>query len=102
MHAMVVRMRLDPGRRPEVIDHLQRDVAGWAMRQPGFVSGRWFCTTDGGDGLGVIVFDTQAAAAAAARGPRATPHDEASAWNIERVDLFEQVAAADMAEDAIF
>jgi len=98
---MVVRMRLDPDRRPEVIAHLQRDVAGWARHQPGFVSGRWFCSPNGADGLGVVVFEGAADVVAAGRGPGSTPHDETRAWNIEQVEMFEQVAEADVAETAI-
>ncbi|MEJ7647464.1 MAG: hypothetical protein WKF57_00225 [Nakamurella sp.] len=84
-------MSLDPDRRSDVIAHLRRDVAGWAGRQPGFVSGGWFCSTDGADGLGVVLFDSEPDVAAAARGPRATPHDDERAWNIDCVTVFEQV-----------
>lgn len=101
MFAMVVRMTLDPARRPEVVAHFQRDVAAWAVRQHGFVGGQWFCTPSGGDGLGVVMFAGEADVAAAARGPRSTPHDETRAWNIEQVQVFEEVARADLATEAI-
>jgi hypothetical protein len=97
MYAMVVRMSLDPDRRPDVITHFRSDVAGWAGRQHGFVSGQWFCTPQGGDGLGVVVFEDEADVAAAMRGPSSTAHDETRAWNIDRVEVFEQVAQADLA-----
>ena len=97
MYAMVVRMSLDPDRRPDVITHFRNDVAGWAGRQHGFVSGQWFCTTHGGDGLGVVVFEDEADVAAAMRGPSSTQHDETRAWNIDEVEVFEQVAQADLA-----
>jgi hypothetical protein len=95
MYAMVVRMSLDPDRRSDVIAHLRRDVAGWAGGLPGFVGGQWFCSTDGVDGLGVVAFAAEADAVAAARGPRATRRDDERAWNIETVQVFEQVAQAE-------
>jgi hypothetical protein len=94
MYAMVVRMSLDPDRKPEVITHLERDVAGWAGALPGFVGGRWFCTRDGVDGLGVVMFEAEADVVAAARGPRASGRDEERAWNIDAVQVYEQVAQA--------
>lgn len=97
MYAMVVRMSLDPDRRSDVIAHLRRDVTGWAGGLPGFVSGRWFCSTDGVEGLGVVLLAAEADVVAAARGPRATPHDDERAWNIESVQVFEQVAQAERA-----
>lgn len=95
MYAMVVRMSLDPDRRPEVVDHFRRDVAGWAGRQHGFVSGQWFCTPEGDDGLGVVVFEDEADVATAVRGPRSTPSEETRAWNIVAVEVYEQVAQAE-------
>ncbi len=100
MYAMVVRMSLDPDRRSDVIAHLRRDVVGFACGLPGFVSGQWFCSTDGVDGLGVVLFDAEADVVAAARGPRATQHDVERAWNIENVQVFEQVARAERAGGA--
>lgn len=97
MHTVVVTMSIDPSRRDDVVAHLQRDVAPWAGRQAGFVSGQWLVgTTNSREGLGVIVFETEAAAEAAARGPRSYVRDEGRAWNVERVDVHDQVARASL------
>jgi len=98
MYAMVVRMSLDPDRRPDVITHFQRDVAGWAGGLAGFISGRWFCTPDGADGLGVVMFDAEADVVAIARGPRSSQYDDERAWNIDQIQVFEQVARAERAD----
>src|SRR4051794_18495056 len=94
MHTIVVTMSADPERRAETVTHLQRDVEPWAKQQAGFVSGQWLATPDGRQGLGVIVFETFEQADLAARGPRSYQRDEHRAWNVERVDVFEQVARA--------
>jgi hypothetical protein len=94
MHTIVVTMSADPERRAETVTHLQRDVEPWATKQAGFVSGQWLATPDGTQGLGVIVFETREQAELAARGPRSYRRDDERAWNVDRVDVFEQVAHA--------
>lgn len=94
MHTMVVRMTIDPARSEEVASHLRNDIVGWAKQQPGFVSGQWLRSADGGDGMGVVVFASENAAATAAQGPRAFPRDDARAWNIQSVTVYEQITAA--------
>jgi hypothetical protein len=94
MHTIVVTMSVDPERRLDAVTHLQRDVAPWATKQAGFVSGHWLATPDGKQGLGVISFETLEQAELAARGPRSYQRDEQRAWNVEQVDVFEQVAQA--------
>jgi hypothetical protein len=94
MYTMIVNMTLDPNRADDVAGHFRRDVAPWATRQPGFVSGQWLRGADGRSGLGVVVFDTETSANAAAQGPRGYTHDEARAWNVDGVDVFEQVEHA--------
>ena len=93
MHTMIVRMTLDPARLPEVDRHFEQDVVPRANRQAGFVGGRWLRSADGTQGLGIVVFDS-AAAAAAANGPRGQQPDPARAWNVAEVVVFEQVARA--------
>jgi hypothetical protein len=92
MHTMIVTMTLDPTRLEEVERHLREDVVDWARSRPGFVTGRWLCSENGATGMGVVTFASADAAAAAAIGPRSAPPREA--WQIESVELFEQVAQA--------
>jgi hypothetical protein len=94
MHTVVVRMSTDPSRRADVVRHLRDDIVGWARTRPGFVSGQWLLAADGQHGGGVIVFDSAEAAESAARAPRDYGRDEARAWNIDSVEIYEQVAAA--------
>ena len=93
MHTMVVRMSIDPARAEEAARHLRGDVVGWARRQPGFVNGQWLRSPDGSEGIGVVVFASEAAAASAARGPRRYSRDAGRAWNVESVTVYEQLTS---------
>ena len=94
MHTLVVQMSLDPARPEEAARHLREDVAGWAKRQPGFVTGQWLSSPDGRAGMGVVVFTSEDAAVAAAQGPRGYQRDDDRAWNIEGVTVYHQLATA--------
>lgn len=90
---MLVTMKLDPSRSEEVDRHLREDVVPFATRQAGFVSGQWLRRADSQQGLGVVVFDSQEQANAAADGPRSQPPVQERAWNIESVAVFELAQA---------
>jgi hypothetical protein len=94
MSTLLVTMSLDPDRLELVHRHLREDVVGWATKQPGFVHGHWYSSQDRARGFGVIVFDSEHAAADAAQGPRRYVRDESRAWNIESVDVLDVVAQA--------
>ncbi len=94
MHTLVVQMSTDPARAEEVARHLREDVAGWAKRQPGFITGQWLRSPDGRAGIGVVVFDSENAATKAAQGPRSYPRDHDRAWNIEDVTVYQQLTTA--------
>lgn len=94
MNLMLVSLKLDPSRIEEVDRHLREDVVSWATRQTGFVSGQWLRRVDGQQGLGLVVFDTEEQANAAADGPRSQPSVQGRAWNTENVAVFELVAQA--------
>ena len=98
MHALLVELSTDPSRTDEVARHFREDVAGWAKRQPGFVTGQWLGSTDGRAGVGVVVFDSEDAATTAAHGPRNYARDEDRAWNVEKVTVYEQLAAAELGD----
>ena len=93
-HTVVVQLSADPQRRAEVARHLREDVVPWARSRPGFVSGQWLLSADGGRAGGVLVFESAEFAEQAAQGPRGNPRDEARAWNIDSVEVYEQVAEA--------
>ena len=93
-HTLVVRMSADPSRRDDVVRHLREDVVPWARSRPGFVAGQWLLDPGGARGAGVLVFDSRESAEQAARGPRGYTRDETRAWNVEAVEVYEQVGAA--------
>ena len=94
MHTMVVQMSIDPSRTEVVTRHLREDIVSWARQQPGFVSGQWLLGPGQNHGMGVVVFASEDAAAAAAQGPRSFPRDERRAWNVEDVTVYKQVTSA--------
>jgi hypothetical protein len=94
MHTMVVQMSIDPSRADVVTRHLREDIVSWARQQPGFVSGQWLLGPGQNHGMGVVIFASEDAAAAAAQGPRNFPRDEGRAWNVEDVTVYEQVTSA--------
>ena len=100
MYTLVVQMSTDPSRAEAVARHFREDVAGWARRQPGFVTGQWLSSPDGKTGIGVVVFDSEEAASRAAHGPRSYRRDDDRAWNIEDVAVYEQLASADLQSTA--
>jgi hypothetical protein len=93
MHTLVITMDTDPERAADVSVHLRNDVTAWAKVQPGFVSGEWLMSENREAGLGMVVFDSGAAATAAAAGPRRFAPDDHRAWNITSVTVFESVAS---------
>jgi hypothetical protein len=95
MHAVVVRMHLDPDRTADVDRHLRDDVLPWARVQPGFVGGRWLRSDDGTSGTGVILFRSTTAASAAAAGPRAAVYPSDNPWTIAAVEVCSVVAEAE-------
>jgi hypothetical protein len=94
MHTMLVSMTLDPARSDDVDRHFREDVAPWATRQPGFVTGQWLRLSGGAQGFGIVVFDSQEHADAAAVGPRSAPRVDGRAWNTDSVVVFDQVISA--------
>ena len=94
MNVLVVKMKVDASRAEDVDRHLREDVVGWAKGQPGFVSGQWLRVAGGDQGLGVVTFESEEQAQAAALGPRSQPWIEGRAWNTESVDVFDVVSQA--------
>jgi hypothetical protein len=65
-----VREAIDPSRTDLVTRHFREDIIGWARQQPGFVCGQWLLSPGQKQGMGVVVFATEDAAAAATPGRR--------------------------------
>ena len=97
MYTMIVEMSLDKDRSADVLRHFEDEVAPWAQQQAGFVSGPWLLSQDEERGMGIVIFETEEAAEAAAAGPRQYVSETRSpdrAWCIRQVTVFEQVRTA--------
>jgi hypothetical protein len=66
MYAVVVRVEIDANRGDEAKKTLHESVVPMAKSMEGFVRGLWLRSSDGGTGRGVVVFDTEEHARAAA------------------------------------
>jgi hypothetical protein len=64
MHAVLVRVTIHD--RDAATSELHERVVPTVSGAPGFVGGYWFALPGGNQGRGVIVFDSEAAAQAAA------------------------------------
>jgi hypothetical protein len=94
MSTMLVTMSFDPARADQVERHLRTEVVAWAVKQPGFVSGRWLRSEDGTKGFGIVEFESTAAGNAAAIGPGSSAHDGTRAWNIDAVSVLSKLVEA--------
>lgn len=66
MHAVVVHVEIDAGKADEAQTLLDEGVVPQVKQAPGFVSGTWAHSADGTRGQGLILFDSEDAAKAAA------------------------------------
>ena len=57
MHAVFVRVRIDPARYDEAISNLRENVLPQVKGAPGFVRGTWF--GDSANGHSVVAFETE-------------------------------------------
>jgi hypothetical protein len=73
VHALVVAVSVEPGREEEGVQYVNTDVVPLVKQSPGIVSGYWLSPTNG-QGLAMLLFESQEAAQAAAamvpNGPR--------------------------------
>lgn len=90
MHAVLVKVRIDPSRRGEALAGLHEIVVPQAKGTPGFVRGTWI--GDGPAGYGVLVFQSEEQAQQMA-GAMGSPPDAPA--QIEQVEVYEVQAEAD-------
>ena len=92
MHAVVVRVNIGD---PETAEQgLREQVVPQVSKAPGFVAGYWTRSDEGGNGLSMLVFDSEEAARGAAerlQGPEAIRPDTVT---IESVEVREVLANA--------
>jgi hypothetical protein len=92
MHAVVVRVTIHDGRAAKGM--LDEEIVPMVSRAPGFVAGYWTRSDEGGDGMAMIVFDSEEAANGAASGLREGPPANSEAVSLQGVDVREVVANA--------
>jgi hypothetical protein len=91
MHAVVVKVTINDFETARTF--LQERVVPGASGAPGFVAGYWTRSADGGNGLSMVVFDSEDAANAAVEMVRAGA-GENDAVNLEDIEVREVVANA--------
>ena len=62
MHAIVVHVKIDPGRIDEAQRMLREEVVPSVQQAPGLVNAYWLLSEDQSDGYSVILFDDKDAA----------------------------------------
>ena len=62
MHAIVVRVKIDPNRQEEAERLLHEEVVPSVKQAPGLVGAYWLRSEDGSSGYSVILFDDKDAA----------------------------------------
>jgi len=93
MHGVVVTVEIDAQRADEAQEVLNTFTVPNAKQTPGFVSGTWMRSSDGTNGRGVVLLESEEAATAmaglAAQGP-----PEGAPVKVVSVDVFEVLAQA--------
>lgn len=89
MHAVLVKVRIDPARHDEAMQGLRENVVPTVKGAPGFVKGTWFGDTE--TGHAVVVFESDAQAQQMAATVTSDPGDPVQ---VEDVQVFEVHAEA--------
>ncbi len=92
MHAVVVNVDIDPARGDEARQFLHTVVVPGSIQWPGFVSGTWGRSVEGTHGVGMILFETEAAARNAAE--QAVERPPGAPLEIVSAEVFEVQAQA--------
>jgi hypothetical protein len=93
VYAMVVMVDIDTERLKESEELLQSFTIPMAKSQAGFQRGLWMRSTSDSEGRGVVLFDSQEHAEAAAKAARQGPPPGAPV-SIRSVDVFQILAEA--------
>ena len=93
MHAVLVTVDIEADRSDEAATHLHGVVVPTVKAQPGFVRGAWMRAGDGSSGRGVLFFETEEQAGAAARAAEERQQPDSPA-RLRSVEIFEVVAEA--------
>jgi hypothetical protein len=94
MYAVIGRVEIDATRGDEAQKELHDSVLPMVKSMEGFVRGLWLRSTDGTTGRGVVVFDTEEHARAAAELSRQQPPPAGGPVTFQGADVVEVVAEA--------
>lgn len=93
MHALVVRVKIDPARLSEAEGMLKEQVVPMSRERAGFTGGYWLRSLDATHGMSIELYETEAAARAIAdSAPESPPPD--AAVTLEGFEVFEVMATA--------
>lgn len=93
MHGVIVSVEIDSSRAEEAVQLLNGMVVPRVKASPGFVSATWMRATDGSAGRGVLLFDSEDNAKAAAKMAAEGPPPEAPV-TFRSAEIFEVLAQA--------
>ena len=91
MHAVLVSVRIEPGRADDAEKLLKEQTVPRASSFDGFVKGYWARSADGTRGRGTLILESEAAAKAAVDQIQTPP---GSPTTIESIEVFEVIAEA--------
>ncbi len=72
MHALAITVKIEPGREDEGVEYLHSNVLPGMKQVPGLVSGYWLASREG-EGLTLLLFESEQTAQAAAAGLPSVP-----------------------------
>ncbi len=93
MYAMLVTVDIDAARADDAVKLLQEFTIPTAKSQEGFVRGAWLRSSDKSNGRGVVLFDTEEHASAAAGLAQQGPPPGAPV-KMQSVEVFEVIGEA--------
>jgi hypothetical protein len=94
MHAFIIHGKADPGHEDEARKRLEDVVVPQAKTRPGFVRGTWLRDLDTGEGIGVVLFESEDQARQAVEEIRTQGPPPDASFTIQSVGAYEVVAEA--------
>jgi hypothetical protein len=89
VHALVGKVNVQSGHEDESVESFKADVLPRVKQAPGLVGGYWLAPQDG-QGLGVVLFESEEAARTAMEMARKNPTPEYVTW--DSIDVREVIA----------
>jgi hypothetical protein len=94
VHAVTVRVKVDPNQEEQAIKIVREVVVPSAKELPGFASGNWLLALQRDLGMSVLLFESKEAAQGAREQIRSQGPPPGAPVTMEAVDVYEVVAQA--------